>query len=203
MSISIFDAGQSPIIYNQGNLIPSKNNNQYNYILPGGQTFKDAKIAIGNINLYYSWYNITAAYGNNTFSFIWPGNNTTTTYNVTIPDGNYTIQSLSTFISQYCLNNSLYLTTASGNKVYYISCQTNSTYYSVEFDFTPIPDAADAATAGLTAPSGWPGYNTASNKIPQLIVPTATTTNSFSSLIGFAAGTYPSSNTSTDRKSVV
>lgn len=197
MSVSIFDAGQSPIVFNQSNLIPSANNNQYNYILPGGQTFKDAKIAIGNVNLYYSWFNITAAYGNNKFSFIWPNNNTTTTYNVTIPDGNYSVSSLNTYIQQFCLNNSLYLTDSGGNKRYYILCQTNSSYYSVEFDFSPIPNAADAATASLTAPGGWPGFNTASNKIPQLIVPASTTLNSFSTLIGYAAGTFPASNTST------
>jgi len=194
MSISIFDAGQSPIIFNQSNLVASSNNNQYNYILPGGQTFKDAKIAIGNINLYYSWYNITSAYGNNVFQFIWPANNTTTTYTVTIPNGNYTIQSLNTFLSQYCLNNSLYLTDASGNIHYYISCQTNSSYYSIEFDFTPIPASLPS---GWSQPASWPGYNTLANKIPQLIVPIAYTPNSFSSLIGYAAGTFPSSNTST------
>lgn len=198
--------GQNSIIFNQSNLVPSVNQNQYTYIFPGGKTFKDDKIAIKSISLYYSWKNITAAYGNNVFQIIWPTTassstvTATTTYTITVPDGNYSIAELNTYIQQYCILNHLYLySTASPNTYYYyFSCQPNSNYYSVEFDFFPIPDSALQTSLGLSQPSGWPTTNTyASAFTPQLIVPAITTSNSFSTLIGYIPGTYPSTYLST------
>ena len=195
--------GQDSIVLNQSNLITSTNNNQYNYLFPGGKNFKNDKIAIKAISLYYSWKNISAAYGNNVFQIIWPilASSTTVTstatYTITIPDGNYSIAQLDTLIQQYCIINNLYLISSTSN-VYYISVQTNSNYYSVEFDFFPIPDSALQSSLSLTQPSGWPTTNTyASAFTPQLIVPPSITSNSFSSLIGYLPGTFPSSYLST------
>jgi hypothetical protein len=198
--------GSSSIVFNQSNLVPSTYQNQYTYTFQGGRTFKNDKVAVKSISLYYSWKNITAAYGNNVFQIIWPtvaSSSTvtaTTTYTVTIPDGNYSTEELNTYIEQYCITNSLYLysTTNPTQYTYYISCQPNSNYYSTEFDFYPIPTTAAQATLGLSQPAGWPTTNTfASAFTPQLIVPAATTTNSFSSLIGYQPGTYPSTYLST------
>lgn len=190
--------GQDSIVLNQSNLLTSSNNNQFNYLFPSGKTFKNDKLAIKAISLYYSWFNIRASYGNNIFQIIWPITassstvTSTSTYTLTIPDGNYSISSLNTEIQQFCINNSLYLKSGNNN-IYYLSCQTNSTYYSVEFDFFPIPDSALQTSLGLTQPSGFPTTNIyASTFTPQIIVPPNLTTNSFSSLIGYLPGTYPS-----------
>jgi len=194
--------GQDSIVLNQSNLV-SGTTNQFNYLFPGGKSFKNDKVAIKAISLYYSWFNIRASYGNNVFQIIWPITassstvTTTTTYTITIPDGNYSIAQLNTFIQQYMILHSLYLISATGN-VYYISCQTNSNYYSVEFDFFPIPDTALQTSSSLTQPAGWPTTNTyASAFTPQLIVPASLTTNSFSTLIGYLPGTYPATYLST------
>lgn len=195
--------GQDSIVFNQSNLV-SGTTNQYQYNFPGGKNFKNDKVAIKAISLYYSWKNITKAYGNNVFTIVWPitaSSSTVTTtanYVLTIPDGNYSIAQLNTEIEQFCINNSLYLISSNGTYNYYISCQTNSNYYSVEFDFFPIPDTALQTTNSLTQPSGWPTSNTyASAFTPQIIVPTATTINSFSTLIGYLPATYPTTNLST------
>lgn len=199
-------AGSSSIVFNQSNLVPSTNQNQYTYTFQGSRTFKNNKVAIKSISLYYSWKNITAAYGNNVFQIIWPITassstvTTTATYTLTVPDGNYSTSQLNTVIQNFCIANKLYLylTSSPTTYYYYISCQPNANYYSTEFDFFPIPDSALQTTLGLSQPSGWPTTNTfASAFTPQLIVPAATTTNSFSSLIGYLPGTYPSTYLST------
>lgn len=201
--------GQDSIVFNQSNLVPSVNQNQYTYIFPGGKTFKNDIVAIKAISLYYSWKNITAAYGNNVFQILWPNTQltgTTTsmfTYTITMPDGNYSTAQINTYIQQYCIVNFLYLVgpSPSLNNNYYISCQPNANYYSVEFDFFPIPLSANIVASGATTgqytyPSGWPtsttGYTSYFN--PLLIVPAVTSTNSFSTLIGYLPGTYPSIN---------
>lgn len=211
--------GCDSIVFNQANLIPSANNNQFQFNFPGGRTFKNDKIAIKSISIPYSWKNITAAYGNNVFNILWPNTQLTGTtssmftYTVTIPDGNYafssTLTQLNTYLQQYCITNGLYLiqstggaTPTLGSNVYFISCQSNSNYYSVEFDFFPLPlssaISSDGSGVGVQYkyPANFPtttsGYTSHFN--PLLVVPAATTTNSFSSLIGYAAGTYPTNN---------
>jgi hypothetical protein len=204
------EAFNDTLIFNRATLLPSSDQNQYQYNWPGAQTFKDTGIAVKTVSIPYSWKNITAAYGNNTFQIKWPlaqltGTTTSmTTITVTIPDGNYGVDgdnSLNAFLQQYCIDNDLYLVDSTGSYVYFISCQPNSVYYSVEFDFYPIPLSANITTAlpalptagNYAYPASWPtnltGYT--SYFTPQMVVPVATTTNSWSSYIGYAAGTYP------------
>ena len=131
------------------------------------------------------------------------------TYTITVPDGFYTIAQLNTYLQQYCINNGLYLiastggvTPTLGSNVYFISCQTNSNYYSVEFDFFPLPLSAAISSTGAGTgvsykyPSNFPTTTTGftSNFNPLLIVPAVAAGDNitFSSLIGYAPGTYPS-----------
>ena len=205
------------LVFNRATLVAGPTMNSFRYVWPGAQTFKNSMVAIKSISKPYSWPNITAAYGNNTYQVNWPltqltGSTTSmTTYTITMPDGFYIFENsgntFNTYLQQYCFNNSLYLigtgltssqgvTTIAGKIYYFISAQQNSTYYSIEFDFFPLPLSADIAVGTGKAyqyPTGWPTTTTGftSNFTPQLVVPAATTQYSFSSYIGFAPGTYP------------
>lgn len=172
-----------PLILNGSNLVPDTFNNTYRYRFPAGAVhFKNAKVAVSNVNMYYSIFNITAAQNNNTLSIVWPTNAGSTTYNITIPDGYYDITGLNSYLQQYCIQNGLYLVDPSGNYVYYFEFITNGNYYAVQFNSFPFPTAL---------PGGWsnPGALTfpAVASTPQLIV----NANAFRDIIGFNAGTYP------------
>ena len=57
----------------------------------------NAKISLGSLNLYYSWFNISKAYNNNTFSYIFRGQSRT----FTLADGNYSIDEMNDLFMEY------------------------------------------------------------------------------------------------------
>lgn len=169
-----------PVILNSSNLVSTPFNNVYRYNFPTGSVkFKDAKIAVSNISMYYSWFNISVANKNNTFDIIFP---VVGTISITVPDGFYSIASLNSFIQSEFITNSVYLVDASGNNVYYLELVENATFYSVQLNCYPVPTSLPA---GFTNPAGmaFPG----ALETPQLVVPATL----FQNLIGFDAATYP------------
>jgi hypothetical protein len=180
-----------PIIINQTNLLPSNSQNVYSYVFPGSASFDNkCKIAIANVQMYYSWYNISAAYNNNTFSIIIPTAATTQTLNLTIPDGSYSVADLQAFIEYSLIQNNIgYLVDSNGNYVYYISISENAVRYSIQVDCFSCPTALPA---GYTNPGGWVLPATAYT--PQLVVPNT----GFVDLLGINAGTYPSPHQTTN-----
>lgn len=172
-----------PIILNSTNLISDQFNNKYRYVFPNGNNyFNKAKVAVGNINIYYSWFNITAAENNNVFEFVWYGT-LTVNHQVTIQDGFYDIAALNSYLQNYCITNGLYLIDPNGNFVFYLEFIENPVYYSIQFNSYPIPTALPA---GWTSPSNWQGFPVTTST-PQLIV----LNNNFQNYIGFNQGTYP------------
>ncbi len=99
----------SPVILNQTNLIPSTLNNVYRYAFPGSAAFKGSKVAVSNIQIYYSWVNISASANNNTLSMIFPVGAGTVTVAVTIPDGTYTVADLNSYLQSIMVANGYYL----------------------------------------------------------------------------------------------
>jgi hypothetical protein len=183
MSEEEFKSSVYPLIINSSSLTSNAFNNSFRYTFPQGSVkFKNSKVAVGNISMYYSWFNISAANSNNTFSFEWPTFAGSTTYNVTIPDGFYDVAGLNSYLQQYCISNGLYLVNASSDYVYYLELLANSNYYAIQFNSYPVPTAL---------PVGWsnPGGITfpVVDSTPQLIVPDT----NFRLLIGFNSGTYP------------
>lgn len=173
-----------PLILNGNNLVSDIYNNKYRYDFPlGNVNFKNSKITVSNISLYYSWFNITSENNNNSFQFTWY-DGATTTHTVSLDDGFYDIASLNSYLQDYCIDNDLYLIDASGDYVYYLEFIENSVYYSVQFNSYPIPTALPA---GYSAPAGWGGYPLVAST-PLLIV---ASDNSFSDIVGISAGTYP------------
>lgn len=171
-----------PLIINSSGLQPNSFNNTYRYTFPQGSVhFKNSKVAVSNINMYYSWFNITSNFDNNAFSFIFPDAGGTTTYNVSITDGYYSIEELNTYLQQFCITNNLYLIDGAGDYVYYLEFTTNSTYYSIQLNTYPVPTALPV---GYTDP----GFSfPVASSTPRLVVPST----NFRDLIGFNAGTYP------------
>jgi len=183
MSEEEFKSAVYPLIINSTCLTANSFNNSYRYTFPQGSVkFRNSKVAVGNVSMYYSWFNITIANNNNTFSFVWPTFAGSTTYNVTIPNGFYDIAALNSYLQQYCITNGLYLVDSTGNYVYYLEFITNANYYAIQFNSYPVPTSLPA---GYTNPGAITFPVVAST--PQLIVPST----NFTLLIGFAAGTYP------------
>lgn len=171
------------------NTFVSSDNSTYTYKFPLGSqpTFeKGDKIALDSLSMYYSWSNITAANGNNTFQYVWPSDGT---FNVTIPDGFYTIADLNSYLQYVMISNKHYLIDASGNYVYYLNFSTNSVRYAVQLDASPLPAELGTYTypTGLIAAGTWTLDN-AGGLNPQIIIPST----NFRNIIGFNAGTYPS-----------
>ena len=173
-----------PLIINGSNLVSSTNNNTYSFRFPAGAVNfnRGSKVALGKINIFFSWFNITAANNNNTLSYVWYDNVGSATFNITIPDGYYSVSSLNSYLQQIFITNGHYLVDGSGNFVYYIELVENATYYSIQLISSPIPTALPG---GWTNPAGltFPAVATT----PQLIIPSSNIRN----YLGFNAGTYP------------
>lgn len=178
------------LIINGTTVVSNGFNDTYKYNFPVGSVeFKDDMIALSSINMYYSWFNITSGntgsrYNNNQFQYVWYNAAGSATFTITIPDGYYSVAGLNSFLQSRMVANGHYLVNASGQFVYYLEFIENPNYYAVQFNSYPIPTALPA---GWTNPAGltFPAVATT----PQIII---SSTNNFSRIIGFNAGTYPS-----------
>lgn len=175
-----------PILFTATNLIPDQFNNKYSFDFPQGGVKLDrsSKIALASIQMPNSIFNISAAYGNNTFSVIIPVGAGSTTLNITLPDGNYGVSDINSYIQWYLINTAAnyYLIDSSGNNVFYIELVENAPRYAVQLNEFAIPTALPA---GWSNPGGWALPTT--TRTPQLVV-----SGGFATLIGFNAGTFPS-----------
>ena len=89
------------------------------------------------------------------------------------------------------IQDNLYLVNSSGQNVYYFEIIENAAAYSIQVNLFPV---SSVPPAGWTNPSGGMPL---SGFFPQLIVPTTNFRNS----IGFNAGSYPSTATTTTTQS--
>lgn len=178
------------LIINGENVVSNGFNDTYKYTFPTGSvTFKNDQVAVSSINMYYSWFNITSSttgsqYNNNQFTYTWYGT-TSATYTITIPDGYYSVADLNAYLQSQMVANGHYLVNSTGEYVYYLELVENSTKYAVQFNSYPIPTALPS---GYTNPASMSFPTTATT--PQI---TILSTNNFNNVIGFTAGTYPSS----------
>jgi hypothetical protein len=102
------------LIINSSNLINPNTNGTHTYIFIGGgfTVTNDMEVMLSSAQIPYSIFNITSAYYNNKYNFFFPTGSTSlayNTFNITIPDGFYTIESLNSFMQQYAISNGLYL----------------------------------------------------------------------------------------------
>ena len=189
-----------------------KSNNTFTVPLATNTDLNDYEVSIGNGFVYYSWYNISAAQGNNSFQLIIPNAGTTTTVTYTISDGAYNISTLNEWLEKQLVSGGYYLRYAGDASnvttgairqanIYPCKFQVNPATYSIQFIAIGLPRTADLVaptfngyvTGGFTLP-------TSANTSTQLIV---ASTNTFGSIIGYAAGTFGSGTVTTGSSATV
>jgi len=184
--MSIFEEDAYVLILNGSNVVTSDpTNSTYRFDFNGTRLIKDTKVAITNISLFYSWFNISAAFNNNFFQYTFTDFGGTTTYNVNITDGYYTIAQLNSFLQSVLITNGHYLVNGSGQFVYYLEIIENASAYAIQLNAFAFPTALPV---GWSNPSGVTFPAVAST--PQFIIPPLAT-SAFTTLIGFAPATYP------------
>jgi hypothetical protein len=174
------------LILNSDNIVEGTNNSILEYTFAGGNINlkKGQKVALANLQMYYSTFNITTLNNNNSFSYTWVDG---VTYPVNIPNGFYTISSLNNYLHFTMVQNKHYLLSGA-NFVYLMTLVVNPTLYAVEVNCFGI-SVALAATNTWTLPAGATWVLPTNFIVPELVVGT----NNFGLVIGFAAGSYPNS----------
>ena len=152
----------------------------------------NAKISLGSLNLYYSWFNISKAYNNNSFSYIFRGQSRT----FTLADGNYSVDEMNELFMEYMRSQGHYTYNSTSNvATYYASLSANASLYSIQMDFTLIPTTASTSSGTQRIPTYTNALNVAT---AYFTAPTVAETmqivindNNFTKIIGFNAATYP------------
>jgi hypothetical protein len=178
------------IILTENNIEPFTNNSKLRYTFKGQAEFMNSSIALNSIHIFYSWYNINKAkYNNNTLFYLWfdVSGNLNQQFQVTFPDGFYTVNTLNEFLQSTMVKNGHYLVDNSTSKYgYFLEIKTNSTYYAIELNIYAMMTSASATPNYTKGSTSWdfPSVPTT----PQFIF---TSSNNFKSLIGFTSGNYP------------
>ena len=175
---------------NSTNLSNTNTNTSFKYnFINGGFSCKDYEMCVSSVTLPYSFYNVSSYYSNKTFSLIFPTGSTTVQYDITLPDGFYTVVDINSYIQQICVDNGAYLLDSSGNYVYFVQLAYNTTYYTVQLLTYLVPNSIGSYTRpsnGLYSLSGTGLPTTAST--PKFVF---SSTGSIRNIIGFEAGTFP------------
>lgn len=174
-----------PIIVDSTNYI---NNNTFKIDLSSTTDLSDYGVSVADCYVYYSWYNINSNLGNNQFTLTIPTSGASTNLNVVIPDGAYNITDLNNFLQFTLIAGGYYIyDTTTLENTYYIAFALSPTSYSVQLTTTSLPTSLPAGytSGGMTFPGS-------SNQHYQLTISSA---NTFKDIIGYDAGTYPSSAT--------
>lgn len=90
------------------------------------------ELALIKANLWYSWYNISASKGNNTFRY---NNGVSWSGTITIPDGQYTIGQINSYLHDVMKANGDY-TVVSGVDTFDIEIEPNYSTLRVKLTFT-------------------------------------------------------------------
>ena len=153
------------ITFTRDNFV-GQDNNRLVYNLPGSSSLEGAEVALSTLYMYYSWQNINdTSLANNVFTITLPDLTQDGTgaplpstasgvvLTVTIPPGLYEIADINAYLQQFCINNNFYLVNSTtGEYVYFLQFQTNTTLYKVQLNMFALPDIPIAA--GFTAPTG-------------------------------------------------
>ena len=203
------------LVLNKNNIVDGSNNSKFRFKFSRTVNFKKGtKLAISKINMYYSWENITTTFNNQSFSYTWWNSSgvQNKTYSLTIPQGYYSYSDINDWLYNELCNRGHYLTysteaNAKGSsngqswststKYVFIELMENSTYYSCQFRLYALP-MYHLTTPTYTKPADVTGYEW---RVPSVIIDGLNTyyatpkiiissSNKFSDIIGFDAGTY-------------
>jgi hypothetical protein len=169
-------------------------NNQLRYVFPRTMEFKNSTMAVSHLSVYFSWFNINKKlYNNDFFQYkFWDlAGDLTETFDVTIPDGYYDINTLNEYFQSVMIKNGHFMiNVADGKYKYFLELLTNETYYSVEVRLTSCSESmlgssgVEAYTETYQAVTGWKpptNFETA-----ELLI---SSNNKFGELVGFEAQT--------------
>jgi hypothetical protein len=172
------------VIFNKTHWDP--NSKSFKRFFTSNKTFHNKKVALQSLSLYNSFFNISAANNNNYITFDFLGS----TYIHTFDDGYYSVDDINYALQKTMIANKTYVNSANGSNVFFLELATNSVRYGIQINAYAIPISADATTRGYTKPTGatWSYPVTAQT-------PTITFGSQFGSIIGQAAGTYPTDTT--------
>jgi hypothetical protein len=179
------------ITVNNSNSKPS-NNNQFVYTFPIPFSADNSfEICLASGYIYNSLFNVNSLVFNNaSYSIIMPSGAGNQTLAINMPNGFYDVDTgLNGYLQNYCILNNYYLIDENSNNVFYVQLNTNTIYYAITYTSTPVPTSLPT---GWSYPSGGWGNGLGlptTAATPQLVV----SSNSFGTLIGYAAGTYPAS----------
>ena len=137
---------------------------------------QNKQLSLQYLGIYYSWRNIKAAYNNNFLQYRWTDGNV---YDVLFPDGFYSINDMSDYLQRVMYDNQHYMFDGSGNPVFFISFESNSTYYCTTFLMLPVLIPVGGSNSNMIVDLGY---------TPQLIIPD----NQITKILGVHAGEYPS-----------
>lgn len=192
------------IVLNRNNVISGTNNTKFVYRFPKPYTSHNNEIALASLNIYYSWPNIQAIYKNNVFSYVWWDHlgALTVRVDITIPDGNYSISTLSAFIQSQMLLKGHYLKNSSSqSNKFFFSMIENATYYRCEMTFDSMFAKGSSEASGYVNENPptqvydsngnlvWRGWDLPSTKqyMNVIIDPNYTV----SEFLGYTYGIYP------------
>lgn len=147
--------------------------NELRLVLPVPLEVRNTEVALSSLVQYNSVFNITSKYGNNSFSYIFSG----VTYNLTIPNGYYTITDLNGWFELEMTKNNHFVLDQYGDKVFFLKMEANPVYYAVTITTKPI-----AVPSGGSNPNALTPGNS-----PQFVFTNA----AFCTFLGFNSGTYP------------
>jgi len=146
---------------------------------------ENSLMSISNVTIPYSWFNVNSGqYNNNSFQYTFPTSTGQQTFNVTLPNGYYSAMDINQYLQTQMIKNGQYLVDSAGNYVYYMTIQYEVNYYAVQIMFFTVPTSLHS---GYTNPGNMTFPIAATT--PQIII---SSSNNFGQLIGFNAGTYPS-----------
>jgi hypothetical protein len=177
------------LLLNSSNVNNSDNTSYlYKFVNGSFEIEEGAEICISQVVIPYSFFNLNKGlYNNTTFQFII----NSITYTVVIPNGFYTTTNINQYLEQYFITNNMYCTNNStGQYVFFIYLYTNTTYYANQFIVSPV---IPSSTAGYTFPLGYINATGVNFPTPQIVFPS---TGGLNTILGFTAGTYPSSTSS-------
>jgi hypothetical protein len=182
------------LILNSNNIVPNTNNSVLEYNFPAGSVYlEDMYVALATVTMYYSTFNITAANNNNFVQYRWFDN---LLYDVTFPNGFYSVTDIQNYIRSVMLTNKHYLVDAvTGDVVWFFSMTTNPSTYSVQMNFFPCNSdtypSADYTNPSTGTATAWVVPTSPTSYCPQLYI---SGSSNFGLLIGFnSAQAYPTS----------
>lgn len=142
------------LIINSSNLILDGQNNKLVYRFPNSVKFDNHYIALGSLQMYYSWFNISNLLNNNTFSYNWrDGVGIPATFTINVPNGIYEISTLNQLLQFNFILNGHYLRNSVGDNVYYAEFVVNPSRYAVQINTYLFPIALPA---GFSNPASVP-----------------------------------------------